>query len=312
MHAFCCPLSNLSSPTPSPAQLSPAWVSIRGSWQPSKLVHTLLSRPVDFAIYLLTLCPANSQRWKFSCVKSINHVRAAVPWAVLCPSTHVCLKQLPLSLDNTPPVKRGATRALLFRWPPFSPSWAAAPILRYHRNLSATASSYLSTAVQRDIPSLDIWPSCLSVVFWMTDSIQIFGADSEDPATFGNEQYVKGVLHIFHNAVSDIWVYDHELGAVSCLFFALISTILIVIVDIFRALTKHHPQDTAIFSNGCLIWILGKTDVTWFENMDTAWVAILFCMLSRKKQAHLCMEELSQKESWLNTFIWICSFWKPE
>lgn len=168
MHAFCCPLSNLSSPTPSPAQLSPAWVSIRGSWQHSKLVHTLLSRPVDFAIYLLTLCPANSQRWKFSCVKSINHVRAAVPWAVLCPSTHVCLKQLPLSLDNTPPVKRVATRALLFRWPPFSPSWAAAPILRYHRNLSATASSYLSTAVQRDIPSLDIWPSCLSVVFWMT------------------------------------------------------------------------------------------------------------------------------------------------
>lgn len=121
LHAFCCPLSNLSSPTPSPAQPSSAWVSIRRSWQHSKLVHTLLSRPVDFAIYLLTLCPANSQRRTFLCVKSINHVRAAVPDRVhglffaLPPMS--ALSNCPWALTTRPPVKRGATRVPLFQWP---------------------------------------------------------------------------------------------------------------------------------------------------------------------------------------------------
>lgn len=39
------PLSSISSPTPSPARVSP-----RASWQRSKLVNTLLGSSVDFAI----------------------------------------------------------------------------------------------------------------------------------------------------------------------------------------------------------------------------------------------------------------------
>lgn len=38
------------SPPPRPVQPGPTWVSIRGSWQRSKLVNTLLSSSVDFAI----------------------------------------------------------------------------------------------------------------------------------------------------------------------------------------------------------------------------------------------------------------------
>lgn len=57
------------SPPPRPAQPGLTWVSIRGSWQRSKLVNTLLSSSVDFAIWLLTLCPANSRRRTFLCVE---------------------------------------------------------------------------------------------------------------------------------------------------------------------------------------------------------------------------------------------------
>jgi hypothetical protein len=62
-----CPFSNLPPPPPSaPLQ----WV---GKLAPSQLLHTLLSRPVDFALWLLTLpvsLPSQSPKGKvFVCEK---------------------------------------------------------------------------------------------------------------------------------------------------------------------------------------------------------------------------------------------------
>ena len=144
---------SLQAPLPPPR--SPAWFSRRGSWQRSKLVNTLLSSSVDFALWLLTLCPANSLRPKFLCVKRrANRLRGrrcqTDSSAVLCrvpPSASALSNQL-WALAACPPVTEADIHVLLFCGVPFFPA------LVYHRDLTATATSYLS--VQRDNTSLDI------------------------------------------------------------------------------------------------------------------------------------------------------------
>lgn len=71
------------------------------------------------------------------------------------PSVRVCLSRLPMNLGNTPSGKGECPSCPAVTVAPSSPPTAAVTTLGYHRNLTAAATSYLSTAVQRHIASLD-------------------------------------------------------------------------------------------------------------------------------------------------------------
>lgn len=149
-----CPLTDLSSPVP-----SPGWFSMRGSWQRSKLVNTLPSRSVDSALWLLILCPAHSRRRKFLCVQRRADPEQwpcqPDPWAGAGPlHPRSALSTRPWASAACLPVQESDTHVLLWQWP-VCPGKAALTTREYHRNLTATATSYLSTPVQRDITSLD-------------------------------------------------------------------------------------------------------------------------------------------------------------
>lgn len=113
-----------ASPPPHPAQPSPAWVSPRASWQRSKLVNTLLGSCVDFAIWLLTLCPANSWRrmfcmWKEELTKWGGCARQT-PGVVIrrAPLSVSALADCPWILATPPLGKENVPHTLLSPWLP--------------------------------------------------------------------------------------------------------------------------------------------------------------------------------------------------
>lgn len=103
----------------------------------------------------------------------------------------------------------------LLRWPFLSCPGPRVPAPGFHRNLIATATSYLS--VQRDIPSLDIEISHPFLIFWTIAGVQIIGSDKEGGSQrplvhsgISNTVRRFGLSHVRQGVVF-IYTHNHSL-----------------------------------------------------------------------------------------------------